>query len=246
MTSPATVDLSSMLRARDLSRQIPFSGAVDSSKRVHRFPAGMMLTALGRQNISATTLSYGRLLRAPEVAEERERLDLGSVPLGEPALLLECNQLGKIVSPYPYFTVLHEFGHALDHAVALQRNLSEPFASRVYGEPFHAVWIAALESNLVLLRAREMDVSMKRLKRSQSDREKLERDVKQDHSQQEMFACAYAQYISTRRHGHPAIVTELSGLRAKDWKNRRYWEDRDFKPVAAAVELALETYGLLR
>ena len=143
-------------------------------------------------------------------------------------------------------TFLHEFGHYLDHqhlaisddlgTIALNNNIRQ-----IDGIPANwrdRFWRIVEETDLIkeMTQRRDTLASQRPLLADGGEKTPDERFLDYQLQQSEIWARAYAQWVSTR--------TERNLTDLRTWSG--HWEDNDFAPVGAVIDDIFRAIGLLR
>jgi len=252
MSSLTAAKLSSLMLPDFIPKMKKYRQVIDAIETVHQHPQGTALAMKGLPNVSLqkkNSEAKGRFLQVKEIPLEKKLLGDLSLPADTVLLAYQVNPSGNATSATPTFTLLHEFGHFLDYAVARARGLDVTFASEDPAEPFHLIYVAAQNSQLTVDRREALKTFDQDVDNPPADKTRAREGVEGTTTPPELFACAYAQYITLRSLELPKGRDELIQLRQKGsemywFVDRRYWRDDDFEPIAAALEAALKSYGL--
>jgi SPP1 gp7 family putative phage head morphogenesis protein len=141
----------------------------------------------------------------------------------------------------PELTVLHEIGHWLDHsAFGGQR-----WASK---SDLMADWRKACSESKAIQQVEEL-LKTPSIEVENTSGEKVRVVIDRSHVRyllqtQEIWARAYAQYITTRS-GDERLVKQLQAVRGNQTNpyRIRQWDDDDFEPIAKAIDAIMEAQG---
>jgi hypothetical protein len=125
-------------------------------------------------------------------------------------------------------TAAHEIGHWIDH-VGIPGN---PGMNRTHKEPLFTEWMKAVKESKAVTSLKEA----RDIARAGGQKTKYLDYLLQSN---EVWARSYAQWIAVRS-GDPVMLKQLA-----EFKTAAQWSDKDFAPIAAAIDGIFRALGLL-